>query len=65
MILLPDDIVRAKIKKHKIVSLSEPVQKHYNSPSSSLYINDLNNIDEVIDLINILMGKHTLLSKDH
>ena len=51
--------------KHKIVSLSESVQKFYNAPSSTLFINDLKNLDEVIDLLIILMKKYSLQLEDN
>lgn len=57
IILLPDEYVRKNIRNHKILSLSEPVQKFYNSPCTSVYVSDRENIDEVIELFKVLMKK--------
>jgi hypothetical protein len=55
IILLSDDYVRTQIKHHIIGSLSEPVQKFYNSPCTSVYINDLEEFEEIVELLKHLL----------
>ncbi len=57
VVLLPENEVKSKIKKHTIKALSESVQKFWNGPSCEIVIENKDNLDEIIDLINFLIVK--------
>jgi len=49
--LLPEDTIRNIAKKHNVISLSEPVQRFYNSPCASVDIDSVSDFDEIQNLI--------------
>ncbi len=49
--MLNEEIIREKIKKHEIITLTESVQKFYNGPCAGIEILDNKNLDEIIDLL--------------
>ena len=49
--MLKEEKIRDKIKTHEISTLTESVQKFYNSPCARIEINNDKNLDEIIDLL--------------
>ena len=49
--MLNEEMIREKIKKHEIITLTESVQKFYNGPCAGIEILDNKNLDEIIDLL--------------
>lgn len=50
-VIQPENVIRTLIKHHKIVTLSEGVQKFYGGKCSTIVIEDMSNFNEVIDLL--------------
>jgi predicted transport protein len=57
IVKMPEEIVRSKIRFHKVISLSEAVQKFYHGPSCALEIDSKQNLDEIVDLLIELLSK--------
>lgn len=55
VVMLPEEDVRIKMKKHKVEHLSESVQRFWNGPSCEIVIENKKDIDEVIELLKILI----------
>jgi predicted transport protein len=51
VVLLEPSEIEERIKHHKIVLLSESVQKFYNGACAKIIITDNNNLDEIIKLL--------------
>lgn len=57
IIMLPEDVVRQRIKHHNVKSLSDSVQKFYNGPSCAIDILDDLHTEEIVDLFKLLIEK--------
>lgn len=55
VVMLPEEDVRIKMKKHKVEHLSESVQRFWNGPSCEIVIENKKDIEEVIELLKILI----------
>ncbi len=53
--MLPEEEIRSNIKNYKVKTLSEGVQKFYNSPCAAIEIDDSKHLNEVIDILKILI----------
>ena len=51
VVMLKEDKIREKIKKHEITTLTASVQKFYNGPCARIEINNNTNLDEIIELL--------------
>jgi len=58
-IMLPEEEIRERIKKHSVKSLSQPVQNFYNGPCAAVDIENLRDIDEIVDVIKSLIEKNS------
>lgn len=57
VIMLPEDVIRARVTHHNITSLSEAVQKFYNGPCAAVDIDGVDEIGEIIDTIGVLVDQ--------
>jgi len=53
VITLPEDVIRSKIHKHKVKTLSDSVQKFYNNPCAEVIIENKRNLGESLRLLSI------------
>lgn len=51
VIMLPEAEIKRKIHKHKIVSLSEGVQRFYKNPCAEVIVENINNLEEMIEVL--------------
>ncbi|MEI7422005.1 MAG: DUF5655 domain-containing protein [Prolixibacteraceae bacterium] len=49
--MLDQATIESKIKHHKIVTLTDSVQKFYNGPCAQIIITDQSHIDEIVNLL--------------
>jgi predicted transport protein len=57
LVMLPESVIRAKINKHNVKSLSASVQKFYNGECAGIDIENMDNINEIIELVRpIVLG---------
>lgn len=55
VVMIPEDVVKSRVKHYTIRHLAESVQNYYNGPSCELIIESIDNLDEVIDLLRDLV----------
>ena len=55
IVMLPEQIVKDKIKKHSIKLLSESAQKFYNNQCCAIIIDNKESIDEIVELLKALI----------
>lgn len=53
--MLPEEVIKSNIKNYDVKTLSEGVQKFYNSPCAAIMIDDSKHLNEVIDILKILI----------
>lgn len=58
IVMMPEDIVRSKIKFHRIITLSDAVQKFNHGESCALEIDSNEHLDEVTELLKELVEKY-------
>ena len=58
VVLMPEEEVKTKVKKHTIVHLSEGVQKFWNAASCEIIIDNIENIDEIIHLLKSFLKEN-------
>jgi hypothetical protein len=49
--MLDQASIEGKIKNHKIITLTDSVQKFYNGPCAQIVITDNSNMNEIISLL--------------
>lgn len=64
VVLLTEELVRKRITHHRVVSLTESVQRFWHSPSCEVIIENTENLQEVIDLLHELVTKQTAVIQD-
>jgi predicted transport protein len=55
VVMVKEELIQGKIKHHSIRKLSESVQNYYGGPCASIYIQNLDHVDEAIDLLKDAM----------
>jgi len=55
--MMSEEEIRARIKFHSVKSLSKSTQSFYNSPCAAIFVHDLVNLDEIIELLKTLMDR--------
>ena len=58
VIMLPEDIVRAKVKHHNVATLSEGVRRFYGGDCCRVLIENDSNLDEVIETLKLAADKY-------
>jgi predicted transport protein len=59
IVMLPENIIKGKIKNYNIKSLTESVQKFYNGPCAAIDIDIIKNIDEISEILKIVIENDT------
>jgi predicted transport protein len=57
IVMLPESVIRANVKKHNVKSLSASVQNFYNGECAAVDIENSDNLSEVVELVRPLVGE--------
>ncbi len=55
VVMLPEEEVQKRIKKHKVKHLAESVQRFWNGPSCEILIDNNKDLEEIIDVLKFLV----------